>query len=1095
MTPRFHRLCATLATALVLVTGAVAPAYAQVAVEPTLVDVRIGQAASLALRADRAADRIWLPVADLAAGLEIEVVSRSPTRVELRRWPSRALIVLDRDSTMVRIGATRLIVAAGALRETEGQLAADAATLQKVLSLTFEISWTDLMVSIPVIDSMPIGRRLAREKARAQLMSRAARQAAEEESVAPLARPVADGAVLDYSLSMPLLGERRALAWSTAVGLDVLGGSLEVSTGSVTGGTRLPTLASWTGVWRAGRKLTQLRLGDGLGGGPQPRLGRGVMLTNAPYARPAMFGLQTLRGDLPPGWTIEAYRNGELVAVDTVGRGSGYQLQLPVLYGENPVDLLAVGPFGQTKALSQNLRIMSDLLPRDKAEYSGSLAQCRLRQQCLAAGTMDMRVGLTERWTMRVGVDALARDTVGWRTAPFLSFVGAPRPSVAVQLDAAAQSRTRLAVNLEPSQKLRMSLEQQWFGADPIDPLLAARRSTQSSLYAFWRRLDTRQTSVEANVDRTRFITGGDLLRARVGVGVLTSAWRLQPYLRHDQSSRAGFHQSAAGLEATLLPDGSRGRYMGAALLRLLGEVDAQGRAVREAVTLAMPLPGAFRVDAGMAFQRGVRGPVATLSMSRDLNSLRSYTNATMSSGAASVLQSVQGSALMAPGTRRPQFVTGPSLQRTGVTGIVFLDRNTNGLRDASEPLVPGVMVQVGTGFARSDAEGRYRVWDLVPFIPLPVLVDSTSLPSPLWIPTVSHASIEAGPNRFEPLDIPLVAGGVLEGRVVWAQRGSVSMPPVPLVVTNAKGAVVARTESFSDGEYVLFGVRPGTLTVRVDTAWLSAQRVVADSQRVTLVPQDEGATVRAPAITILPPGSEQDCATRGGAECRGGNDDLREGRGADGAGLLERDGEGLQPSVVVGDRQQQLTRQAIAPVAIQRPRLPCVRAAGAAGQQGECARPAPMHTDPEVRTTRTAEDADRLKSERPTLNRGRGGNGRLLRAGRAGKRTQQRSGRQRRRARAARPAPRGNSHAAKSRQPDACARGAQPRASTGAGASVRSRNCTVPSASAARSARARSAQPVKMTARARRLAAIRRARLRRQAAIRRKLQPIRRGP
>ncbi|MCC7052592.1 MAG: hypothetical protein IT355_04950 [Gemmatimonadaceae bacterium] len=1052
-----RRPLVTLAAALVLWAGAAVPACAQGAVEPTLVDVRLGQVASLALRAERAGDRLWLPVAELAAGLELEVVSRSASRVELRRWPSRALIVLDRDSALVRLGTRVITPRIGALRVLDGELGVDAGTLQEVLQVSFEVSWADLMVSLPQVDSLPIGRRVAREKARAQLSARGAQQGATQ-SVAPLARPLAAGAVLDYSLSMPLLGERRELGWTAAGGVDVLGGSLEVSTGAVTGGTRLPTLASWTGVWRDGRKLTQLRLGDGLGGGPQPRLGRGLMLTNAPYARPALFGLQTLRGDLPPGWTIEAYRNGELVAVDTVGRGAGYQLQLPVLYGENPVDLLAVGPFGQTRALSQNLRIMSDLLPRDRAEYAGSLAQCRLRQQCLAAGTLDMRVGLTERWTMRVGADALARDTVGWRVAPYLSFVGAPRQSVAVQLDAAAQSRTRLALNIEPSQKLRLSMERQWFGEDPIDPLLAARRLAQTSLYAFWRRLDRRQTSVEASLDQTRFIVGGALLRARIGVGTQNSTWRLQPYVRHDQSSRAGFRQTALGLEATLLPDGSRGPYLGASLLRLLGEVDARGRAIREAVTLAMPLPGAFRVDGGVALQRGIRGPIATLSFSRDLNSLRSYTNATISNGASSVLQSVQGSALAAPGSRRPQFVTGPSLQRTGVTGIVYLDRNANGLRDAGEPVVPDVMVQVGTGFARSDADGRYRVWDLVPFVPLPVQVDSSSLPSPLWIPSVAHASLEAGPNRFEPLDIPLVAGGVLEGRVVWRRQGGVSLPPVPLLVTNAKGAVVARTESFSDGEFVLFGVRPGVLTVRVDPAWLVAQRAVADSQSITLAAQDDGAMARLAPLTIVQPGLEHECAAGSGAECGARDADLRESRGAEGVGLLEVHEQLVQRGVTGTKGERELAVPAVVGVPERLSAAACRRLTRAPGEHRDCALPAPLHTDPEHRVSRTGEHADRLKSERASLNRGGGRDRALLGAGGAGRSREQQERKARRRAVTAQ----GERHVRKSRQRDGCARGSLRRGASDAGPGAREGNCTVRSATPARPGRVRLPAPAR---------------------------------
>ena len=873
--------------ALVFVTSAAA-ARAQSTAEATLLEVRLGQAASLALRGERTGDRLWLPLAELASGMELEILARSATRVVFRRWPSRDLLVFDRDSQLVRTGATPLRVANDVLRTNDGELLVDVALLRHVLRTSFEVSWSDLMIVIPSIDSLPIGRRIAREQARARWRARAAMDGSG--SVAPLARPLADGAVLDYTVTAPLTGSQRGMGWSTALGLDVLGGSLEVSTGAVPGGTRLPTLSSWTGVWREGRKLSQVRLGDGLGTGPLPRLGRGVMITNAPYMRPALFGLQTLRGDLPPGWTIEAYRNGELVAVDTVGRGSGYQLQLPVLYGENPVDLLAVGPFGQTRSLSENVRIGGDLLARNRSEYGFSAAQCRLRQQCIAAGTMDFRVGLTDRWTMRVGVDGVVRDSAGFRQAPYFSFSGMPLSRLAVQLDAAAQSRTRLAVNLEPSRQLRLSMEQSWFSQDPIDPLVTSRRLSQSSVYAYWRSLDARQSSLEASMDRSVFVQGGGVTRARVSYGTQAAGLRLQPYVRHDQSSRGGYAQTALGFETTVLPDGGRGRYIGSSLLRLLGEVDSHGRSVRQAMTVSMPLPGQFRMDAGVAVQRGVSGPLATLTMSRDLNALRSYTTASMSQGSANAMQSVQGAALLARGARRPQFVTGPSLQRTGVSGIVFLDRNANDRRDPGEPALPGVRVQVGTGFSISDADGRYRVWDLAPFVAMPVTVDSTTMPSPLWIPVIGHANIEAGPNRFEPLDIPVVAGGVLEGRVQWARDGATSLPPIPLLVMNASGVVIARTTTFSDGEFVLFGVRPGALSVRIDPAWLAAQGLaISEAQQIVLHASDDGTTARVPTITIVGARrSVQQCDAAAGTQCRSVQDHLRERGSEHGVRLRE---------------------------------------------------------------------------------------------------------------------------------------------------------------------------------------------------------------
>jgi hypothetical protein len=63
----------------------------------------------------------------------------------------------------------------------------------------------------------------------------------------------------------------------------------------------------------------------------------------------------------------------------------------------------------------------------------------------------------------------------------------------------------------------------------------------------------------------------------------------------------------------------------------------------------------------------------------------------------------------------------------------------------------------------------------------------------------------------------------------------------------------VAHGDTFSDGEFVLFGVRPGALTVRVDAAWLLAHQLTAASRGISLASTDDGATARVPAITLTP--------------------------------------------------------------------------------------------------------------------------------------------------------------------------------------------------------------------------------------------------
>jgi len=92
------------------------------------------------------------------------------------------------------------------------------------------------------------------------------------------------------------------------------------------------------------------------------------------------------------------------------------------------------------------------------------------------------------------------------------------------------------------------------------------------------------------------------------------------------------------------------------------------------------------------------------------------------------------------------------------------MDVNANGIRDAGEPGVANAQVLIGSLSARTDSTGAYHVWDLVPFEPVMVSLDSVSLESPLLVPLFARTSIVPGPNRFRSLDIPVVEAGVIEG-------------------------------------------------------------------------------------------------------------------------------------------------------------------------------------------------------------------------------------------------------------------------------------------------------------------------------------------
>ena len=131
-----------------------------------------------------------------------------------------------------------------------------------------------------------------------------------------------------------------------------------------------------------------------------------------------------------------------------------------------------------------------------------------------------------------------------------------------------------------------------------------------------------------------------------------------------------------------------------------------------------------------------------------------------------------------------------------------------------------------------------FRVWDIVPFEPILVTVDSLTLESPLLVPAVATTSIVPGPNRFRALDIPIVPAGVVEGEVT---RDGGGVGGVTLLLTERRSGAQRSVVTFSDGGFYVLGVKPGDYDLTVDPRVLNALRVRAQPLRLTLAPTANG--------------------------------------------------------------------------------------------------------------------------------------------------------------------------------------------------------------------------------------------------------------
>lgn len=816
----------------------VAPPPPRTGLEPVLVDLQIGRLVSRTVAAFREDSAALVPLGAFFDLAEIGYTLSPAGVLEARLEPSGEDLRVAAGGDTVAVGRRRIPVSASDVIFRDGTLYMATAPLGAMLGLEFEVSWPDLTVTVLNPDSLPVARRIRRDQMRALL---AERFGARPDTTLGLMRTRWDGLVLNYNIVFPfsdnLVG---GASYQFALGAQLAGGSLELgvrSLGSLESGST-EFAATWKGVWIDNRWVKQLTLGTGTLTGPRYAGIHGVAITNSPYIRPSYVGQLDYFGRLDPGWQLEAYSGSQLVAFDSIGAAGDYTISLPVGYGENPVDFIAYGPHGQVRRFNQTYRVVSEQLPYRQFEYGIAAGAC-VTTLCNGAFNADLHYGLSRRVTVRGGIEGYSRDSYDDLLHPYAIATGLVGNSITLEGEAVGNGWLRGAVRLEPSLNFRLAAGYSAFDASVALPVIAPQGRRSQWLFDAFLRPIPRLASFYFQ-GTAELVEGFDqrATRARLQASVQTDGVRLYPYARFERIAPllgAASSTRFIGLSAYATGRPSWGPVMGGLWFRGDLEVGGGGGFNLAAAAVARSFGPALRVEGGATWRRGNPGTTFTFTLVSYLPTLQATTTAVApTQGTGAVIQTVQGALIYDPHQRRVTANPNPGIQRSGVSGTVFVDDNASGRQDPGEPGIGGVRVIVGSYTAWTDSLGRYHVWDIPAFEPVQVQIDSTSLDNPLYVPAFNSASLQPPPNAYQNFDLPLVTGAVLDGHVV---RDGTPLPGVTLVLTNVSSGKQRSIATFSDGSFYVLGVKPGRYTLEVDPRDLSARRLTGDPLRVTARP------------------------------------------------------------------------------------------------------------------------------------------------------------------------------------------------------------------------------------------------------------------
>ena len=566
--------------------------------------------------------------------------------------------------------------------------------------------------------------------------------------------------------------------------------------------------------------------------------GRGAVITNRPLTTQSAFDKTRMEGDLPVGWEAELYRNDQLLAFAKPTSDQRYVFDdVQLLYGENRIRIVLYGPQGQIRTREETINVGQDNAPPGKTWYWAGVNEPTRDIFTLekppdgqnlpkAQATVALEHGIDSR----TSVAAIAREmligdqhvtfvegTIRRSIGPAMIEVGAARES-----NGGTAERAQILGQIGP-----VNVNAQAVVANDFHLNGGTLRSLRDYSLSLDAPLRLGRTTIPAHADvhLTDNVNGTKLLDAAARLSANFQRFDLAADVRYrKQLLSFGEHPPP---ETTVDMIGSG--HIGDVRLRGTTTFDLSPSARLRGADLEAYWSASDNVDwdADLIYDTTAHRANARVSYIRRLNSLAvALTGEAATDG--SVAFGINLNFSLDP-RRKFALSRRPLAQAGEVNAVVYRDLNDNGMRDPGEPLEKGAVVTTGTQQAEkpTDAHGSVLVGGLVPFQPITVGVDVSSLADPMLVPKKALQVVVPRPGVPAKVEIGLVGGGDVEGALI--KSGDLGFEGIALELVDSSGKVVGTTMTDFDGFFLFERVAYGSYAIRVAKQSAATAKIAAD--------------------------------------------------------------------------------------------------------------------------------------------------------------------------------------------------------------------------------------------------------------------------
>lgn len=568
-------------------------------------------------------------------------------------------------------------------------------------------------------------------------------------------------------------------------------------------------------------------------------VGRGLFVSNTPLNRSTRFGTTILRGTLPLGWDAELYRNGQLLAFQSDSPDGRYEFEVPLIYGDNDLEVLLYGPQGQIRREAQSIPVGESAVSPGKLEYWAGVIE--RNHDLVNFGQPPAAYRLERGWQYAAGVQyGLDRRTMLGVSGQSLVLAGRRRDYTEFNLQ---RSVGHMLLNLTASQEfgrgraylidvigdigpIGITAESFFVDGGYTSTLIQPNESSahQIQLESF---IKTGRTPIplSASFRRTTQRDGRKVNEFLARASLILPRVSLTGFVLHRDTE--GDREGDGEGDGETLDDGLR--------IGLLANTRVLGVAIRGEAT--------YRVS-GPETERGLE--TATLTAERmldedselrldishrghrdetefELGYVRHFRQFALRGSAGVDTSGGVGARLALSFSFGPDPLDGgwrmseQKLAQRGQAAIsVFLDENGDGRRSPGEEALEGVGVNAGAygSSEPTNDRGHTFVEGLQPYTKVLVSIDESTLSDPFLVPRGAGLVVTPRPGVAAVVELAVSPTAEVEGEIVSSDGDLLA--GVGLELVGPDGEVAARAMTEYDGFFLFERVPYGRYRLKM---------------------------------------------------------------------------------------------------------------------------------------------------------------------------------------------------------------------------------------------------------------------------------------